>query len=297
MDLDAVADELYALAPAVFTAARDERAKAARAAGDRELAEQIHRLRRPTLSAWASNLLVREQPDEVQRLVHLGEALRQAHQNLDGEQLRELSAQQHQVTFALAQQAGQLTARAGQPISDDTRQEVQDTLHAVLADPDAAQQWAKGRLTKPLSVPAGFPTLSRQPAPPATPPRTEPAGEVEDGKAASARHRKQQERLEQARGQAADAEQHLRDREADLAAAEDKLSRAEEEQEQAEQRVDDLSRQLKDAESDKQRAREAARTARDHTRAADRAAREARRRADDTAAHAHHLAEQMQHKS
>ncbi len=42
------------------------------------------------LSAWASNLLVREQPDEVQRLVHLGEALRQAHQDLDGEQLREL---------------------------------------------------------------------------------------------------------------------------------------------------------------------------------------------------------------
>ncbi|WP_432021072.1 hypothetical protein [Streptomyces sp. 1222.5] len=180
MDLDAVADELYALAPGVFTAARDERAQAARAAGDRELAEQIRRLRRPTLSAWASNLLVRDQPDEAQRLVHLGEMLRRAHQDLDGEQLRELSAQQHQVTRALARQAGQLTARAGQPISDDTRQEVQDTLHAVLADPDAARQWAKGRLTKPLSAPAGFPTLSRQPAPPVTARRTAPADEAAD---------------------------------------------------------------------------------------------------------------------
>ncbi|WP_432171865.1 hypothetical protein [Streptomyces sp. 1222.5] len=56
MDLDAVADELYALAPSVFTAARDESAQAARAAGDRKLAEEIRRLRRPTLSAWASNL-------------------------------------------------------------------------------------------------------------------------------------------------------------------------------------------------------------------------------------------------
>ena len=36
-----VPDELYALALALFTAARDERAKAARAAGDRGLAEQI----------------------------------------------------------------------------------------------------------------------------------------------------------------------------------------------------------------------------------------------------------------
>ncbi|MGY5102379.1 hypothetical protein [Streptomyces sp. 900105245] len=298
MDLDAVADELYGLAPGVFTAARDERAQAARAAGDRELAEEIRRLRRPTLSAWASNLLVREQPDEVQRLVHLGEALRRAHQDLDGEELRGLSAQQHQVTRALARQAGQLTARAGQPISDDTRQEVQDTLHAVLADADAARQWAKGRLTKPLSAPAGFPPLSRQPAPSAAVRGTEPAGEVADREAASARHREQQEeRLEQARRQAADAEQHLHAREADLTAAEEKLSRAEEEQQQAEQRVDDLSRQLKDAESAKQRAREAARRARDLTRAADRAAREARRRAHDTAAHADHLAEQLPHTS
>ncbi|WP_432172037.1 hypothetical protein [Streptomyces sp. 1222.5] len=286
MDVDAVADDLYALAPGVFTAAR---------AGDRELAEEIRRLRRPTLSAWASNLLVREQPGEVQRLVHL--ALRQAHQDLDGGQLRGLSARQHQVTRALARQAGRLTARAGQPISDDTRQEVQDTLHAVLADPDAARQWAEGRLTKPLSAPAGFPTLSRQPAPSAAVRRTEPADQVSDPDAAPARDRKQQQRLEQARRQAADAEQELHDREADLATAEEKLSLAEEEQQQAEQHVDDLARQLKDAESAKQRAREAARQAREHTRTADRAAREARRRADDTAAHAHHLADQMPHTS
>ncbi|MFF3639408.1 hypothetical protein [Streptomyces sp. NPDC002250] len=240
---------------------------------------------------------MRDQPDEVQRLVHLGEALRRAHQDLDGEELRGLSAQQHQVTRALARQAGQLAARAGQPISDDTRQEVEDTLHAVLADPDAAQQWAEGRLTKPLSAPAGFPTLSLQAAPSATVRRTDPVGEVADPDAAPARDRKQQQRLEQARRQAADAERLLHDREADLATAQEKLSLAEEEQQQAEQRVDDLARQLKDAESDKQRAREAARQAREHTRVADRAAREARRRADDTAAHAHTLAEQMPHTS
>ncbi|MFI9549933.1 hypothetical protein ACIHAR_39560 [Streptomyces sp. NPDC052016] len=72
MDLDAVADELYALPPGEFTAARDEHAKAARATGDRELADQTRRLRRPTQAAWASNLLVREDPDEVERLLQLG---------------------------------------------------------------------------------------------------------------------------------------------------------------------------------------------------------------------------------
>lgn len=159
MDLNAVADELYGLPPAEFTAARDERAKAARAAGQRELAEQIRRLRRPTLSAWGSNLLVREQPEEVQRLLRLGEALRQAHRDLDGEQLRQLSVQQQQVTFALARQAGQFTERCGQRVSEDTQREVQETLHAVLVDEAAARQWAEGRLTKPLNAPAGFPAL------------------------------------------------------------------------------------------------------------------------------------------
>ncbi|GGW55699.1 hypothetical protein GCM10010503_35990 [Streptomyces lucensis JCM 4490] len=297
MDLDAVVDELYSVAPGDFTAARDERARAASAEGDRELSEQIRRLRRPTLAAWASNLLVREQPDEVKRLVQLGEALRRAHQDLDGEQLRELSARQHQVTSALARQAGRLTAQAGQRISDDMRQEVQDTLHAVLADPEAAEQWAKGRLTKPLSAPAGFPALFRQPTPPSADRRTEPAGEVADLEAARTRRREQEERLERARQQAADAEQDLHDREAELTTAEEQLGRAEDEQRQAEQRVTELSRQLQDAEHEQQRVREAARKARAHTRDADRAAREARRRAEEAAAHARELAEQTRHRA
>ncbi|XES01401.1 hypothetical protein HEP87_63655 [Streptomyces sp. S1D4-11] len=62
MDLDAVVDELYGLPPGsrlpAMSGPRPRR-------GDRELAEQICWLRRPTLRAWASNLLVCEQPDEV----------------------------------------------------------------------------------------------------------------------------------------------------------------------------------------------------------------------------------------
>lgn len=59
MDIDDVADELYAVLPAEFTATRDDRARAARRAGDRELARRISTLRKPTLGAWAANLLVR----------------------------------------------------------------------------------------------------------------------------------------------------------------------------------------------------------------------------------------------
>ncbi|MGW4043496.1 hypothetical protein [Streptomyces sp. NPDC004721] len=294
MDWDAVVDELYGLPPGDFTAARDERAKAARAAGDPELASRIRHLRRPTLAAWAGNLLVRERPDEVERLLELGAALRQAHQDLDGGQLRELSARQHRLTSALARQAGRLAAQAGQRIGDDTRQEVQDTLHAVLADPEAAEQWAEGRLTKPLSAPVGFPAFfSATEEAPATR-RTRPAGEVADLDAARVRRREQQEQLERARQLAADAERELHDRENELADAKEEQSRAEEEQQRAEQRVTELSRQLEHAEREQQVAGEAAHKARDRTRDLDGTMREARRRAKGAAARARKLAEQAQ---
>ncbi|MDX3454673.1 hypothetical protein PV396_22465 [Streptomyces sp. ME02-8801-2C] len=299
MDLDAVADELYGLAPGDFTTVRDERAQAARAAGDRELAARIRRLRRPTLAAWASNLLVREQPDETERLLQLGEALRRAHQDLDGARLRELSARQHQLTFALAQQAGELAAQAGQSFSDDVRQEVQDTLHAALADSGAAEQLAEGRLTKPLSVVAGFPVPSGQPAQGPAPRRTtRPASEVGDLDAARVRRQEQQkqERLELARQKAADVERELRDREGELATAEEEQRRAEAEQRQAEQRVAELSRQLQDAERAQQRAGDAVGKARERTRDADRAVRDSRRRGEDAAAHVRELAGRTPHR-
>ncbi|MEU6349934.1 hypothetical protein ABZ896_11470 [Streptomyces sp. NPDC047072] len=296
MDLDAVADELYALPPGDFTAARDQRAKDARAAGNRELAEQIRRLRRPALAAWAGNLLARERPEEAERLLQLGEALRTAHRDMDGEQLRELSAQQHRLTFALARQAGELAAQAGQRISDDVRQEVQNTLHAVLADPAAAEQWARGRLTKPLSAPVGFPATSQQPdSAPAARRAARSPGEVADLDSVRERRREQQERLERARQQAADAEGQLHEREGELAAAQESQRRAEGEQQQAEQQVTDLSRQLEDAQRAQEQARQTARKAGDKTQAADRAVREARRRAEDAAAHARKLADRVHH--
>ncbi|MCC9741568.1 hypothetical protein [Streptomyces sp. MNU89] len=293
MDLDAVADELYGLPPGDFTAARDERAKAARAAGDRKLADRIRRLRRPALAAWAGNLLVREQPDEARRLLQLGEALRQAHRDMDGEQLRELSERQHQITFALARQAGRLAARAGHRISDGTRQEIQDTLHAVLADPRTAEQWAAGRMTKPLSAPAGFPASSGQPAPSADLPRPAPstAGGAADREEEHARRRDFHQRLGRARQHAADTQREAHEQESELAAAEQEQSRAEEDQQQAEQRITHLTRQLQEADHEQRQAREDARKTRDHARAADRALREARRRARDAAVHARELAE------
>src|SRR5690625_1697312 len=57
MDLDAVAEELYDTAPEDLVALRTARAAEATAAGDRELAQQVRALRKPTRSAWIANLV------------------------------------------------------------------------------------------------------------------------------------------------------------------------------------------------------------------------------------------------
>ncbi|MER8041189.1 hypothetical protein ABTY14_39725, partial [Streptomyces hydrogenans] len=85
MDVEQVTDELYALRPSEFTAARDAYVAEARRAKDRAAARAIAALRRPPLAVWAANLLARERPEEADRFLAVGEALREAHRTLDGE--------------------------------------------------------------------------------------------------------------------------------------------------------------------------------------------------------------------
>src|SRR3954471_3271554 len=101
-ELDRIADELYALPPEEFTAARDRAAAQVKADGQAALASQIRALRKPTQGAWALNLLARERPDELGQLLDLGTSLRAAQASLQGDELRRLSAQRSQVVGALA---------------------------------------------------------------------------------------------------------------------------------------------------------------------------------------------------
>ncbi|MFE2326685.1 hypothetical protein ACFXD5_22615 [Streptomyces sp. NPDC059385] len=169
MDVESLAVELYGLRPSEFTAARDEYAAKARKAGDRQLAAAIAALRKPTLAACTAGLLARRRPDEARSLVQLGEALRTAHRTLDAEQLRKLSHDQHVVIGRLARMARALAAEAGQAVSDPVLHEVEQILHAVLADADTAALWAAGRLVKAPDAALGFTGL--EPAPGAAPPR------------------------------------------------------------------------------------------------------------------------------
>ena len=68
-ELDGVADALYAGPADDFTEARNQAAKGR----DKELAAQIKKLKKPSVAAWAVNLLVRRESEQIDSVLGLAE--------------------------------------------------------------------------------------------------------------------------------------------------------------------------------------------------------------------------------
>jgi hypothetical protein len=174
VDLDEVADELYRLPPEEFIPARRQREAEAKADGDRALAAEIARLGKPSTAAWVANLLAREQPDDVAQLVELGGLLREAQENLAGAELKALDVQRRRLVAALTRQARSLAYEQGHPVSTGVADQVEETLRAAMADPDAGAALVAGHLTTALSY-SGLGTAQRADLRVVPPPREKPA--------------------------------------------------------------------------------------------------------------------------
>jgi hypothetical protein len=146
-----IAADLYSLVPAQFTAARDERARQAKADGQAEVAAAVRKLARPTVSAWVVNQLVRAQPEAIDRMFGVADALQDAQRELAGDKLRELSAQRRQVVGELMTAAAATAAAGGQRLTEATSAEVRATLEAAIADPQAGIAVRSGQLTRALA--------------------------------------------------------------------------------------------------------------------------------------------------
>ena len=144
--LDAIAAELYDLPPAEFTAARNARA----AASDGPLAKRVKALRKPTVVAWAVNLLARE--GQLGDALELSAALREAQDDLDAAEMSRLGRQRRQLVAALAKQAVELADGAGVAIGAAAREEVEKTINAAVMNAAAAAAVMTGRLVKPLEA-------------------------------------------------------------------------------------------------------------------------------------------------
>jgi hypothetical protein len=149
-EMDEIVRELYVLRPTDFVAVRNELIRQARAAGSRELADRLQRLRRPTRSAWLVNLLAQD-PVAMQRLSAMGRQLREAQTGLDGSELRNLTEQRRQLITDLLHRARRHAAEEGLRLTDGVLSEVEATLQAALVDLAGALTVRNGRLVRPLS--------------------------------------------------------------------------------------------------------------------------------------------------
>ncbi|MFF1659580.1 hypothetical protein [Streptomyces sp. NPDC058255] len=288
-DVEAVLDELYTTPPSDFVARRETLAAAAKTAGRVDDARRIHAARRPTLAAWAANLLLRSQPEESRQFLELGRALREAYHAMDAGGLKDLSAQRRRVVSALSRQAAQLARDAGHRLSELVQQDLEATLRAVLADPDAADQWAGGRLVNALTPPSEFrpgtaPAVERpgtrsRPAPPPPPPARASKDELAE------RRRARQEQLARAKEAAEAAEQRLREERARQANVDAELQRARERTEQARRRMSAVEEQLQQAREEFQQAENEQQEAEGDSRSAADALAQAEREAHETAQH------------
>src|SRR3954453_19674585 len=175
MDFDEVADELYEVPPEEFSALRTARQDEARAGGDKVLAKAIGALPKPSTAAWVSNLLVRTQRTEIEGLVELGGLLREAQDNLAGDQLKALGVQRNQLLAALSRQVTALARQQGHPVSSGITGQVEETLRAAMADPEAGEAVLSGRLSSALSY-SGLGTGRRPDLRVVPPPRREKPG-------------------------------------------------------------------------------------------------------------------------
>ncbi len=264
MDLDSVADELYGRSLEEFTVTRNERAKQARAAGDRQLADQIRSLSKPTQAAWLLNQLVRRHADEVELLLELGRELRDVLADVEGDELRELTQQRYRLVSALVEQTRSLAHAGGRRVTDDAARAVRTTLEATLSDESSADALAAGRLTKTLEVTSWFGVSDEEGRPRKLRESPEPpAGTVTDLDAQRQRRARQQaaqqveaaqEKADSARLAVDRAAEHLRSAQQQTKDASTTVDRLRQELENAEAVRGNLEEQERAASQDSQHA-------------------------------------------
>ena len=275
-DEDAL-DRLYGLPLDEFTAGRNELAKELRSRGEREAADEVRRLRKPSRAAWALNQVARGDPKAVRRLLDAGGALRGAQEAVmsgkgGADDLRDAAEDERAAAEPLLAQAGRVLGKGGRGPSAQLLERVRETLHAAAGDEDVARRLQSGRLVEDHRA-IGLGAHAGAPAP-------KPRKGRADGERAKARKEPARPGREPAKPRARGPSAADRRRLQKVAAAKKKLRSAEAGAERA-------RRALAAAEHDRERAEIAFRSA-------DRAFEEARGRAEGADAEVTRLREELE---
>jgi hypothetical protein len=230
-------DRLYALEPGEFIAERDRLARELRGAGEREQAEQVKSLRKPTVAAWTINQLTRRERRHVDLLLDAGHRLREAQQRLlageDPGRLDEARRSDREALAALRKAARGLLDEAGRG-SETTLNQIVETLGTAAVSIEGRELLARGRFTGELEA-TGFELLA--PLTGAAPASRKRASTRQAQAPKSRRRPPDRKRVEQAQAEVREAQANLKAAERDVRTAEQAAAKALGEAEQAEELV------------------------------------------------------------
>lgn len=228
VDLEDELDRLYGVELAEFVGERTRMATALRKEGRRAEAERVKELRKPPVSVWVVNQLVRRRRKDIDLLLDAGHRLAVAQRALltggDRQAFEQASKAEREALSRLSEGARAILGEHG---STATLERVSMTLRAAAVSEAARPDLERGRLTSDVD-PAGFGAFVAAPTGVAAPPKPKARPERADDDRVK---REQAERAEAAKraavNRARTALKSAREREATLAKKLRELERAE----------------------------------------------------------------------
>jgi hypothetical protein len=238
-------DSLFAAPLDDFVAERDALAKRLRADGDRETADRVKALRKPSAAVWAVNQLARRQQKDYRALLAAGDRLRKAQEQVLGgtppAKLQEAATAERELVDRLTEKGRAVLEVAGHTPTDSMVRRVSGTLHAAATRPDLREAAESGRLEHEEETAGfGFELLSGVPA--------APKKKQGDDKRARERKEAATERLQEARRELADAQEEAKEAAAEVKRLTRELARATTEEDRRAKEVERRERAVEAAE-------------------------------------------------
>jgi hypothetical protein len=145
MNLPEAAEPLFELVPEEFTAERDRIAKELKKQGDDEAAGQVKALKRPSVTAYALNLVSRRHPDLVEAMLDADEHLRNAKSRTEMDKAK---AERQKAISAITGKATSLLEEQDRPVTAQVKERLTETLLAVATDEETRDRLKSGHLLK-----------------------------------------------------------------------------------------------------------------------------------------------------
>jgi hypothetical protein len=189
-------DRLYALPLDEFTSARNELARRLKNEGEKDTAEEVAALVKPSVPIWAINQLARRDKAALRALLDAAAKLRKAQERAlaggDSDALRAAQTAEREAIRDLTQKAGGILEEAGRPARRAILERIRSTLGAAaLAEPIRSALKA-GRLTEEVEM-SGFDALAG--IEPATR-KAQPKDELAERRQKKAERERERRRLE-----------------------------------------------------------------------------------------------------